>query len=166
MHSLPDSEVDRVDLILAKLENTWKEIDFKGVPVAEQGLTLVAVIVQWTWPSQSSGLKNVTVYGSKMDEADNNFENGGKVSNTKSSLSSRTRHEFIPSIATQQGMNFEGPIPLCPCCKRPSLYHSQHSRTAYKCSYCHAVFPESWVIDYLPMEDSQSTPQSEYRQCS
>ena len=58
----------------------------------------------------------------------------------KSSLSPCTRPGVHRSHTPQQGMNFEGPIPLCPCCKRPSLYRSQYSRTAYKCSYCHAVF--------------------------
>jgi hypothetical protein len=55
-------------------------------------------------------------------------------------------------------MNFEGPIPLYPCCKRPSLYRSQHSRTAYKCSYCHAVLQESCIVDWLAVEEEGSGP--------
>jgi hypothetical protein len=68
-------------------------------------------------------------------------------------LSPRTRPEFIPPIPNKQCMNIEGPIPLCPCCKRPSLYRKQHSQTTYKCSYCHAVFPESCIEDYLSVEE-------------
>lgn len=58
----------------------------------EETLNLVAVMVHRRQPSQLSGLMTRTVHGSKLNGADNNFENGGEVSNTKSSLSSRTRH--------------------------------------------------------------------------
>ena len=53
-------------------------------------------------------------------------------------------------------MKLEDRIPICPCCKYPTLYRSQHFRTSMKCSYCHGVFPESWIVDFLPALDSKT----------